>query len=171
MNLISRDESGGFAPFDLTKTQKFDRKTDKVKLAINSYELANKYFDAATLLFNKSFEYMPVVLTNISFSCELYLKALLHGYGTDFGNTHGLKNLFDKLPNDIKDYVSQNIAIENREREFAPCLAEQNEAFVTYRYMNEVKSITAHPVFLFAFAHILKFVYEALTEEHRQTQE
>ena len=171
MNLISRDESDGFAPFDLTKTPRFDRKADKVKLAIRSYELANKYFDAAMLLFNKSFEYMPVVLINISFSCELYLKALLHGYGTDFGNTHGLKNLFDQLPNDIKDYVSQNIEIENREREFALCLAEHNEAFVTYRYMNEVKSITAPPVFLFAFAHILKFVYEALTEEYRETQE
>ena len=169
MNLVSRDESGCFAPFDLTKTPKFDRKADKVKLAINSYDLANKYFDAATLLFKKSFEFMPVVLTNISFSCELYLKALLHGYGIGFGNTHGLKNLFDKLPNDIRDYIAQNIAIDNREKEFVLCLAEQNEAFVTYRYMNEVKSITAHPVFLFAFAHILKFVYEALTEEHRET--
>ncbi len=170
MELVSREESGGFAPFDLTKTPKFDRKADKVELAIRSYDLANKYLDAATLLFKQSFEYMPVVLTNISFSCELYLKALLHGYGTDFGNTHGLKDLFEKLPSDIKDYVAQNIAIDNRETEFPLCLAEQNEAFITYRYMNEAKSITAHPVFLFAFAHILKFVYEMLTEEHSESQ-
>lgn len=171
MNIVARDEWGCFAPFDLTKTPKFDRKADKVELAVRSYELANKYFDAATLLFKQSFEYMPVVLTNVSFACELYLKALLHGYGTDFGNTHGLKNLFEKLPNNIKNYVAQNIAIENRETEFPLWLAEQNEAFVTYRYMNEVKSITAHPVFLFAFAHILKFVYEALIEEHSKIQE
>lgn len=118
MNIVARDEWGCFAPFDLTKTPKFDRKADKVELAVRSYELANKYFDAATLLFKQSFEYMPVVLTNVSFACELYLKALLHGYGTDFGNTHGLKNLFEKLPNNIKNYVAQNIAIENRETEF-----------------------------------------------------
>lgn len=86
MNLISRDESGGFAPIRPYKKQKLDRKTDKGNLAINSYDLANKYFDASTLLFKKSFEFIPVVLTNISFSCELYLKALLHVYGTDFGN-------------------------------------------------------------------------------------
>lgn len=169
MELVSREESGGFAPFDLIKTPKFNRKADKVELAIRSADLANKYFDAATLLFKQNFEYMPVVLANISFSCELYLKALLHGYGMDFGNTHGLKDLFEKLPSDIKDYVAQNIAIDNRETEFALCLAKQNEAFIIYRYMNEVKSITAHPVFLFAFAHILKFVYEMLTEEHSES--
>lgn len=171
MNIVSRDESGGFAPFDLTKTPKFDRKTDKVELASRTYDLANDYFGAAKLLFDKSFEYMPVVLANIAFSCELYLKALLHGYNIDFGNTHGLKDLFEKLPDHIKDYIAQNIAIKNRDTEFALCLAEQNEAFVTYRYMNEAKFITAHPVFLFAFAHILKFVYEALTEEHSELQE
>jgi HEPN domain-containing protein len=165
MNLVERNDKAGFAPFDLSQTPKFDRSADKVELAIRSYDIASKYFIAAKLLFEKSFEYMPVVLTNIAFSCELYLKALLCGCNIDFGNTHGLKFLFDKLPRNIQDYVAQNIAIENRETEFALCLAEQNDAFITYRYMNEVKSITAHPVFLFAFAHILKFVYEALAEE------
>ena len=165
MNMVSRDDNGVFAPFDLSKTPKFDRAADKVALAIRSFDIANKYFAAAKLLFEKSFDYMPVVLTNIAFSCELYLKALLYGCNIDFGNTHGLKFLFDKLPQNIRDYVVQNIAIENRETEFALCLAEQNEAFVTYRYINEVKSIAAHPVFLFAFAHVLKFVYEALAEE------
>lgn len=168
MNLVLREERGGFAPFDLTKTPKFDRKTEKVELAIRSYDLANTYFSAAKLLFDTSFQYMPVVLTNIAFSCELYLKALLHGYNIDFGNTHGLKDLFEKLPTDIQDYVSQNIAIENRDTEFNLCLAEQNNAFVTYRYMNEAKSITAHPIFLFAFAHILQFIYETLTEKYSQ---
>ena len=170
MDLVSREESGDFAPFDLTKTPKFDKRTDKILLAISTFRLANEYFEAATFLLKQKIHLMPVILTNIAFSCELYLKALLHGYGTDFGNTHGLKNLFEKLPSDIKDYVAQNIAIDNRKTEFPLCLAEQNEAFITYRYMNEAKSITAHPVFLFAFAHILKFVYEMLTEEHSESQ-
>lgn len=165
MNPNLCDESAVFAPFDLVITPKFDKNTDKVKLAVNSYELANLYFVAASLLINNSLELMPVILSNVSFSCELYLKALLFGYEIDFGNTHGLKNLFDKLPLDIKDYISWNIDIDNREREFELCLAELNEAFVTYRYMNEVKSIAANPRFLFAFAHILKYVYETLTEE------
>lgn len=165
MNPNLCDESAAFAPFDLVITPKFDKNTDKVKLAVNSYELANLYFVAASLLIKNSLELMPVILSNVSFSCELYLKALLFGYEIDFGNTHGLKNLFDKLPLNIKEYISRNIDIDNREREFELCLAEQNEAFVTYRYMNEVKSIAANPRFLFAFAHILKYVYETLTEK------
>ena len=100
MKLISREEQHEFAPFDLTKTPKFDKKKDKVELSIQSFELANTYFRAAQILFsNRGFiVYMPVILTNIAFSCELYLKALLHGYNIDFGNTHDLKDLFDKLP-------------------------------------------------------------------------
>ena len=102
-------------------------KTDKVELAIRSYDLANIYFAAANLLLEKSFEYMPVVLANTAFSCELYLKALLHGYNIDFGRAHGLKALFEQLPSDTRDYISQNTAIKNREKEFPLCLAEQNE--------------------------------------------
>ena len=176
MKLISREEQHEFAPFDLTKTPKFDKKKDKVELSIQSFELANTYFRAAQILFsNRGFiVYMPVILTNIAFSCELYLKALLHGYNIDFGNTHELKDLFDKLPDSIKEYVAENIAIENREREFPLCLKEQNSAFTTYRYMNEVKSISANPQFLFAFAHVLSFVYSILTEhpdEHSREED
>lgn len=171
MNFVSRDECEMSLSFDLAKTPKFDMKTDKVELAIRSYDLANVYFAAAKLLFEKSFEYMPVILANTAFSCELYLKALLHGYNIDFGRAHGLKDLFERLPREIRDYIYQNIAIENREKEFPLCLAEQNDAFVTYRYMNEAKRLTAHPVFLFAFAHILKFVYETLIEDYSGMQE
>ncbi len=171
MNPFLCDERVTFAPFDLVKTPKFDKITDKVKLAMSSYELANLYYAAATFLIKNSLDLMPVVLSNASFACELYLKALLFDYEIGFENTHGLKILFDKLPRDIKDYVSLNIDIDNREREFQLCLAEQNESFVTYRYMNEVKSIAANPRFLFAFAHILKFVYETLTEKHNMIKD
>ena len=170
MNVVSRGENGNFAPFNLTQTPKFNKKTDKVQLAISTFKIANNYFEAAQILL-KQIHLMPVVLTNISFACELYLKALLHGYNVDFGNTHGLKDLFVKLPEDIKNYISQNIAIDNRDTEFELCLTEQNDAFIIYRYMNEVKTITANPYFLFAFAHILKFVYESLIEEYSKTKE
>lgn len=170
MNLVSRKFDEHFAPFDLSKTPKFDRRTDKVQLAISTFRTANNYFEAAQILL-KFIHLMPVILTNISFACELYLKALLHGYNIDFGNTHGLKGLFLKLPEEIRMYISGNIAIDNREYEFDLCLTEQNEAFVVYRYMNEAKAISANPIFLFAFAHILKFVYESLIVEHSKTQE
>ena len=57
-----------------------------------------------------------------------------------------------------QEYISKNIAIENREKEFYLCLQEQDQAFPEYRYMCEAKAMSANPKFLFAFAHILKFV-------------
>ncbi|WP_300712896.1 HEPN domain-containing protein [uncultured Acetatifactor sp.] len=114
---------------------------------------------------------MPVTLANVAFSCELFLKAILYGFGVDFSKTHGLKGLFEKLPQNEQEYISKNIGIENREKEFYLCLKEQDQAFPEYRYMCEAKAMSANPVFLFAFAHILKFVYESLVRENGKDEE
>jgi hypothetical protein len=37
--------------------------------------------------------------------------------------------------------------------------------------MCEAKAMSANPVFLFAFAHILKFVYESLVRENGKDEE
>lgn len=158
-------DTNGFAPFDLSKTRKFDRNTDKQALCKNFYKSASLYYDAARYLL-VNLDLMPVTLSNIAFSCELFLKAILYGFGIDFNNTHGLKNLFELLPKSERTYIANNIAIKDREKEFPLCLNEQNSAFIEYRYMCEAKAITSNPVFLFAFADILKFVYESLVKEN-----
>ena len=159
-----------FAPFDLTKTPKFDRETDKEHLTKSFYRLAVQYYAAARfILFNQ--EWIPVAMTNVAFSCELFLKAILYGYDIDFKSIHGLEALFKMLPQKEQDYIANNIAIENREREFHICLHEQDKAFVEYRYMCEAKSMTGNPKFLFAFADILKFVYESLLKENGKEDE
>lgn len=158
-------------PFDLSKTRKYDKKTDKDKLSKNFYKDAKIYLEVATHCFSFNLNWTPAVLCNISFSCELFLKAILYGFGIDFKNTHGLKNLFEKLPENEqsfikKSFIKNNILMENTEEEFMRCLAEQNEAFTQYRYMCEAKSIVCNYNFLFAFAHILNFVYESLVKEN-----
>lgn len=170
MNIIPKAETNCFAPFDLSKTTKLNRTINNMQLAIKTAKIADNYFEASNILL-QFMHLMPVTLTDISFACELYLKALLYGYNVDFGNIHGLKDLFSKLPEDIKTFIAHNIAIDNRDTEFDLCLTEQNKAFIFYRYMNEVERITATPLFLFAFAHILKFVNESLIDEYRKTQE
>lgn len=85
---------------------------------------------------------MPVTLANVAFSCELLLKAILYGFGVDFSKTHGLKGLFEKLPQNEQEYISKNIAIENRETEFYLCLQEQDQAFPEYRYMCAAKAMS-----------------------------
>jgi HEPN domain-containing protein len=159
-----------FAPFDLKKSRKYNRNTDQLALCKSFYELASAYYDVARHTF-PCFEWMPVTLSNAAFSCELFLKSLLYGFGIDFKNTHGLKNLFEFLPQSEQSYIEENIAIENREREFQLCLREQSDAFVEYRYMCEAKAITGNPLFLLAFADILKFVYESLVKENAQQHE
>lgn len=166
--MINDEEA--FTPFELSKTRKYDRKTEQEHLRKSFYELASSYFEVS-LYTIKNFNWMPVTLSNLAFSCELFLKALLYGFGIDFQNTHGLKNLFEKLPKNEQEYISNNIAIENRDVEFSLCLQEQNEAFVAYRYMCEAKAITGNPCFLLAFAHILKFVYESLEKENIEPDE
>ena len=55
---------------------------------------------------------------------RMLLKAILYGFGVDFSKTHGLKGLFEKLPQNEQEYISKNIAIENREKEFYLYLQE-----------------------------------------------
>ena len=57
MSVTSKIENESFAPFDIAKTRKFNRKTDKDELAVNTYKLACEYFDAATILF-KDFSFL-----------------------------------------------------------------------------------------------------------------
>jgi hypothetical protein len=159
-----------FAPFDLSKTRKFDRKKDQGSLRKSFYKLGVQYFEVSCFTI-KNLNWMPVTLANVAFSCELLLKAILYGFGVDFSKTHGLKGLFEKLPQNEQEYISKNIAIENRETEFYLCLQEQDQAFPEYRYMCEAKTMSANPKFLFAFAHILKFVYESLVRENEKNEE
>ena len=159
-----------FAPFDLSKTRKFDRKKDQDSLRKSFYKLGVQYFEVSCFTI-KNLNWMPVTLANVAFSCELLLKAILYGFGVDFSKTHGLKGLFEKLPQNEQEYISKNIAIENREKEFYICLQEQDQAFPEYRYMCEAKAMSANPKFLFAFAYILKFVYESLVSENEKKEE
>ena len=62
---------------------------------------------------------MPVTLANAAFSCELFLRAILYGFGVDFSKTHGLKGLFEKLPENEQEYISKNIGIKNSQSQTA----------------------------------------------------
>lgn len=150
-------------PFNLAEIQKYDETNDKLKLRGNFFKLGKKYFEAATLIF-PNFELMDVTLANISFSCELLLKAILFGFNKDFKKIHKLNELFKLLPESERNYIKENIAID-RKKEFDLCLQEQDNAFAQYRYLCEAKSIAGNYQFLFAFAHILIFVYESLEKE------
>ena len=161
---MANNESA-FAPFDLSKTPKYDKKVDQKHLAKSFYRLACQYYEVS-LFTLCNLNWMPVTMANAAFSCELFLKAILYGFGISFGNVHGLEDLFKLLPQKEQDFIAKNINIKNRENEFYLCLSEQSKAFTEYRYMCEAKSMAGNPIFLFEFAQILKFDYETLAKEN-----
>ena len=159
-------QSGGHAYFDLSKNKSINIKIDKIELRDGFYRSACQYYSAVKILFPK-IELMNVTMSNAAFSCELFLKAILYGFDINFGKTHQLEKLFALLPERAKDYIKQNIAIENKEIEFLQCLNEQSKAFEMFRYSCEVKCIAFKIDFLPALADILKFVYESLINESK----
>lgn len=154
---------------DLVKTRESCNKQDHRKLCKSFYDLASLYFEVARHT-SLNFKWEPVTLSNAAFSCELFLKSLLYGFETKFNNIHELERLFKLLPTDVQDYIAQNIAIENRDTEFPLRLHEQNRAFEIYRYMSELKGIIGDPIFLLAFADILKFICNRLFIEDTKSE-
>lgn len=64
---------------------------------------ANSYFEISNRCKDMAFsEYNNAFLTNVSFSCELYLKYLLLKSKIDCRREHNLYRLYKKLPDEIQ---------------------------------------------------------------------
>lgn len=158
------------AKFYLDKRNTSNLIADQVQLSQSMYRSAYEYYDASKIL-RKDLKYLLVALTNTAFSCELYLKAMLIGFGTDYldrnliTDRHNIEDLFTLLPLSEQNYIKNNIALKDI-TEFDLLLHENGNAFVVYRYACERNEICGDVNFLFAFADILKFVYERLSKEN-----
>ena len=158
------------AKFYLDKSDKSNLITDPLQLSQSMYRSANEYYKASRFLM-QDFNFMMVALTNVAFSCELYLKSMLIGFGTDYtykkliADRHNIEDLFKLLPSNEQDYIKNNICLKDR-TEFDLLLHENGNAFIVYRYACERKDMCGHIDFLFALADILKFVYESLAKEN-----
>lgn len=64
---MSEQVIGSVAPFDLSKTGKFDRKTDQEYLRKRFYELATEYFEVAMFSMAANPRWIPVILSNAAF--------------------------------------------------------------------------------------------------------
>ena len=158
------------AEFYLNKKDKSNLITDRIQLSQSLYRSATDYYNASKMLCC-NLNYFLVALTNVAFSCELYLKAMLIGFDKDycdkceFTDPHNIEYLFRGLPKSEQKYISDNISLTEK-AEFDLLLHENGNAFVVYRYACERNDICGHTDFLFAFADILKFAYESLSKEN-----
>ena len=128
------------AKFYLEKNDKSNLITDPMQLSQSMYRSANKYYEASKILM-QDLNFMMVALTNVAFSCELYLKSMLIGFGTDYtdkkliSDRHNIEDLFKLLPLSEQDYIKDNICLKDR-TEFDLLLHENGNAFIVYRYNN-----------------------------------
>ena len=157
------------ADFYLKKNDSKNKIEDSEQLCLSLCQSANEFFSASLYLRDK-LDLFLVAISNCAFCCELYLKAILVGYGVDYKNkaliddSHNLERLFNLLPIREREYISNHISLENKS-EFNLLLHENGNAFIVVRYACERKDITVDYRFLFLFADILKYVIECLLKE------
>ena len=81
---------------------------------------------------------LPCII-NMSFSLELYLKFLLEIEKINKTRTHEIAILYNKLPNNIKGKVSNNV---RSYQEFEDSLKEISNAFEEWRYDYEKEKLS-----------------------------
>jgi hypothetical protein len=83
---------------------------------------------------------LPILpyITNMSFSLELYLKCLLEIENINKPRTHEIAILYNKLSNNIKSKVSDNVP---QYRKFEDSLKEISNAFEEWRYSYEKEKL------------------------------
>ena len=152
---------------DFYLEKKYNISKNNMELFISFGNLAKEYYLASKLLL-QDLSLIDVVSSNISFSCELFIKAILYCCNIDYKNMkdkHNLKDLFNLLPNDISEYIKANIVLNEDRENFDLIIREIGNTFVVSRYSCERNEICINVQFLFAFADILNFVFVGLKEK------
>lgn len=90
---------------------------------------------------------VPIV-TNIAFSCELFLKTILNEYDLSPKHEHNLLKLFEALPKEAKN----NIIGSNDNQDFILKLKQNSYLFKEWRYIYEHHLRSINISFLFDFA-------------------
>ncbi len=104
-------------------------------------------------------------MVNAAFSCEVFLKAILILFSIDYKKGHGLRYLYELLPNEeYKEYLK--IAPSSGQT-FEEELDAHSEDFVAWRYYMETPGeYQMSPMFTFLLMNNLQSLSKALIEQH-----
>ncbi len=125
-------------------------------------ELGKAFLDTAKKCNNPKIEFtgwthplLVPIITNMAFSCELFLKAILKHDNKEI-KTHNLKELFNNLPEDIKNKIMKS----QNEEDFMAKLENISNLFEEWRYLYERYPNSVEYNFLCYFSEKLsKIVY------------
>ena len=88
----------------------------------------------------KFLSYASPVVVNATFACEVFLKLLLYWNGIEGKKIHKLKDLFEKLPNNMQIGLKNSVILRyGRWNDVwgVDCLDNVTDAFVIWRYSYE----------------------------------
>ena len=111
------------------------RSIKRMRNVANSYFIAYMRCIEQRKLNLTTIQFLPIpALTCIAFSCEIYLKTLLHCFGISHPKVHNLKKLFNLLPKDIQEKIRESY---DNPLKFDNNLENAREYFATSRYLYE----------------------------------
>lgn len=148
------------AYFQMEKNEEFILETEKdyIEMGKRAYKSAEEYF----YIFEKCYDMIfngnhNALCTNISFSCELYLKSLLFYEKIDCMKKHDLSELYSMLPSKIKKDLKELHPCGNSSKNrFELELKELGKAFIVFRYAYERKRLAWNMQFLIELVLTLK---------------
>lgn len=147
--------------FQMEKNKEFDlkKKTDYIEMGKRAYKSAEEYFyivqNCFFMILNGNHS---ALCTNMSFACELYIKSLLFYEKIECRNKHDLFELYNMLPNQIKNEIKKYHPCSNINKDmFEQELKELGKSFVVFRYSYERKSLAWNMQFLIELIQTLNF--------------
>lgn len=95
---------------------------------------------------------VDAIITNISFACELYIKAILVKEKSEKIRGHHLKELFELISDEAKARIKTAVGM----RDFELYLGEINKAFEVSRYVYEYKRMGTNLILMIKLMQALR---------------
>lgn len=98
-------------------------------------------------------------VVNLALSVEIYMKCLLALNEIKIPKCHLLRDIFNKLPKNIKSEISSKMIKEISKLE--QTISEMPDIFILWRYIYEQKTCSANIKFLTDLANAMQFIIDS----------
>ena len=120
-----------------------NKKENPILIAKSLFENADNYFIASQVILRHDSSLIPVVFTNLAFSCELFLKSILFRFKEDNKkiNEHRLYELYKLIPSEQQAEIKRCFeSLPGKKDDFDLLFQDVSETFVFARYIHERNS-------------------------------
>ena len=129
---------------------------DPISISKSLFENADGYFKASKIIMRYDNSLVPVVFTNMAFSCELFLKSILFHFKEDNKRIieHKLYELYKLIPPAQQEEIRMCYEqFPETKTDFQLLFEEVSETFVFARYIHERKgSVLSFELFYLVYA-------------------